>query len=153
MPTHDFQLPLRAILHKDFAQTPAAFAEAPKFRAVTLDCDMAGIASGAIFLCAADYVTGALLINQFVCPKETITQMRSSIHGISKATLDDAVSQGLALSGWEGTGLREGTGESTAKEGGGGGTAARREEKKEIQQGSWREGWGWCRNQQSFLFY
>ena len=105
MPTHDFQLPLRAIKHKDFLQTPAASAEEPKFRAVTLDCEMAGIASGAgeaILLCVTDYVTGALLLNRFVCPSEQITQMRSSIHGISKSKLDDAISQGQALSGWEG---------------------------------------------------
>ena len=102
--THDFQLPLRATQHKDFLQTPAASAENPRFRAVILDCEMAGIANGAgeaIFLCAADYVTGAVLLNRFVCPREKITQMRSSIHGISKSALDAAISQGQALSGWE----------------------------------------------------
>lgn len=105
LPTHDFQLPLRAIKHKDFLKTPAASAGEPKFRAVTLDCEMAGIASGAgeaILLCVTDYVTGALLFNRFVCPREEITQMRSSIHGISKSTLNNAISQGQALSGWEG---------------------------------------------------
>jgi DNA polymerase III epsilon subunit-like protein len=105
LPTHDFQLSLRAIKHKDFLQTPAASAEEPKFLAVTLDCEMAGIASGAseaILLCVTDYVTGALILNRFVCPREKITQMRSSIHGISKSTLDDAISQGQALPGWEG---------------------------------------------------
>lgn len=104
LPTHNFQLPLRAIKHKDFLQTPAASAEAPKFRAVTLDCEMAGTTNGAseaIFLCVTDYVTGALLLNRFVCPMEKIIQMRSSIHGISKSALDDAISQGQALFGWE----------------------------------------------------
>lgn len=71
---------------------------------MTLDCEMAGIASGAgeaILLCVTDYVTGALIINRYVCPTEQITQMRSSIHGVSKATLDKAVSQGQALAGWK----------------------------------------------------
>ncbi len=104
MPTHDFQLPLRAMKHKEFLQTPAASAGEPKFRAVALDCEMAGIAGGAgevILLCVTDYVTGALLLNRLVCPREKITQMRSSIHGISKYTLDNAILQGQALSGWE----------------------------------------------------
>jgi DNA polymerase III epsilon subunit-like protein len=104
LPAHDFHPPLRAFKHKDFLETPAASAKAPKFRAVTLDCEMAGIAGGAgeaILLCVTDYVTGAVLMNQFVCPRERITQMRSLIHGISKSTLDAAVSQGQALHGWE----------------------------------------------------
>jgi DNA polymerase III epsilon subunit-like protein len=90
--------------HKEFLQTPAASAGEPKFRAVALDCEMAGIAGGAgevILLCVTDYVTGALLLNRLVCPREKITQMRSSIHGISKYTLDNAILQGQALSGWE----------------------------------------------------
>jgi len=104
LPTHDFQLPLRAIKHQDFRKTPTASGE-PKFRAVVLDCEMAGIAGGAgeaILLCVTDYVTGAVLLNRFVCPREKITQMRSSIHGISKSILDGAISQGQSLSGCEG---------------------------------------------------
>ncbi|KAI3320890.1 ribonuclease H-like domain-containing protein [Xylariaceae sp. AK1471] len=104
LPKHDFQLPLRAIKHKDYRQTPTASAE-PKLRAVVLDCEMAGIAGGdseVILLCVTDYVTGAVLLNRFVCPRTTITQMRSSIHGITKSMLNEAISQGQALSGWEG---------------------------------------------------
>ncbi|TVY41248.1 RNA exonuclease [Lachnellula occidentalis] len=104
LPTHDFQLPLRASQHIDYRKTPAPSAE-PKFRAVVLDCEMAGIASGAgevILLCATDYVTGAVLLNRYVNPSEKITQMRSSIHGISTSTLTNAILQGQALSGWEG---------------------------------------------------
>ncbi|KAM0123539.1 hypothetical protein ACHAP3_011058 [Botrytis cinerea] len=103
-PTHDFQLSLRAIKHKDFRKTPAASGE-PKFRAVTVDCEMAGTSGGTgevVMLCVIDYITGAVLLHRFVCPREKITQMRSSIHGISKSTLDNANLQGQALSGWEG---------------------------------------------------
>lgn len=103
LPTHDFQLPLRAIKHKDFLPTPAASAQETKFRAITLDCEMAEVAGGAgeaILLCVTDYVTGTVLLNRFVSPRENITQMRSSIHGISKSTLDAAISQGQALAGW-----------------------------------------------------
>jgi DNA polymerase III epsilon subunit-like protein len=66
---------------------------------------MAGIAGGdseAILLCLTDYVTGAVLLNRFVCPREKITQMRTPIHGISKPMLDQAIAQGQALYGWEG---------------------------------------------------
>ncbi|TGO47633.1 hypothetical protein BOTNAR_0514g00070 [Botryotinia narcissicola] len=103
LPVHDFQLPLRAILHQEYRKTPTASAEL-KFRAVTVDCEMAGIAGGGsevILLCVVDYITGAVLLNRLVCPREKITQMRSSIHGISKSTLDSASLQGQTLSGWE----------------------------------------------------
>jgi DNA polymerase III epsilon subunit-like protein len=93
------------IKHREFQRTPASSAVVTKSRAVTLDCEMAGIAGGAseaIFLCVTDYLTGTILINHFIYPTEKITQMRSSIHGISKSTLDSAVQQGQALSGWNG---------------------------------------------------
>jgi hypothetical protein len=94
---HDFQLSLRAIKHKDFLQTPAASAKELKFLAVTLNCEIVGIASGAskaILFCVTNYVTSALILNRFVCLREKITQMRSSIHSISKSTLNDVISQG-----------------------------------------------------------
>lgn len=103
MPKHKFRHPQRASSDKkDFQQTPAASAE-PKFRAVALDCEMAGIASGAsevIWLCATDFVTGAVLVNRLVCPRERITEMRSDIHGITESTLGEATFQGQALAGW-----------------------------------------------------
>lgn len=104
MPAHDFHPPLRAFKHKDYLETPAASDKTPKFRAVALDCEMAGVAGGAgeaILLCVTDYVTGAVLMNRFVWPTERITQIRSSIHGISKSTLEAAVLQGQALHGWK----------------------------------------------------
>lgn len=103
MPAHDFHPPLRAFKHKVYLETPAVSAKTPKYRAVALDCEMAGVAGGAgeaILLCVTDYVTGAVLMNRFVWPTERITQMRSSIHGISKSTLEAAVLQGQALHGW-----------------------------------------------------
>jgi DNA polymerase III epsilon subunit-like protein len=66
---------------------------------------MAGVAGGAseaILLCVTDYITGAVILNRLVFPREPITQMRSSIHGISKTTLDNAIRQGQTLSSWEG---------------------------------------------------
>jgi hypothetical protein len=69
LPIHDFQLSLRAIKHKVFSRIPAAAAEKARLRAVILDCEIAGIANGAgeaIFLCPADYVTGAVL-SRLIC--------------------------------------------------------------------------------------
>ncbi|RAL58695.1 hypothetical protein DID88_003001 [Monilinia fructigena] len=60
LPTHDFQLSLQAIRHKDYRKTPPASGEL-KFRAVTVDCEMAGIAGGmgeVVMLCVIDYITG-----------------------------------------------------------------------------------------------
>jgi DNA polymerase III epsilon subunit-like protein len=94
-----------ATYHPESLQTPSHIAENPKRLAVVLDCEMAGTSGGsdeAIYICAADYLTGEILINGFVNPNTRIIQMRASIHGISKATLEDAVAEGKALSGWEG---------------------------------------------------
>lgn len=77
----------------------------PKLLAVALDCEMAGVTGGAseaILLCVTDYITGGVLLNRYVCPQESITQMRTPIHGISKSTLGDAIRQGQTLSGWKG---------------------------------------------------
>ncbi|KAF7915162.1 uncharacterized protein EAE98_011247 [Botrytis deweyae] len=105
LPIHDFQFPLRSFRHQDFQQTPAASNE-PKHLAVVIDCEMAGVAGGGgggepILLCAVDFVSGAVILNHLICPKERINDMRSSIHGISIHTLNEAVSRGQALDGWE----------------------------------------------------
>ncbi|CAG8961715.1 hypothetical protein HYFRA_00006255 [Hymenoscyphus fraxineus] len=65
---------------------------------------MAGVSTGgpgeAILLCAADYLTGTVLINKYISPPEKITTMRTSIHGISRTTLNTAIQRGTALAGW-----------------------------------------------------
>ncbi|ESZ89485.1 hypothetical protein SBOR_10130 [Sclerotinia borealis F-4128] len=104
LPTHDFQLSLRSMRHQDFQQTPPP-SRVSKFRAVVLDCEMAGVVGGgageAILLCVIDYITGAVILNQFIYPTERINDMRSSIHGISTHTLNDAASKGKALDSWK----------------------------------------------------
>ncbi|KAF7880162.1 uncharacterized protein EAF01_012057 [Botrytis porri] len=104
LPIHDFQFPLRSFRHQDFQQTPAASNE-PKYLAVVIDCEMAGVASDnggePILLCAVDFVSGAVILNHLIYPKERINDMRSSIHGISINTLNEAASRGQALDGWE----------------------------------------------------
>ncbi|KAI9644423.1 hypothetical protein NHQ30_007780 [Ciborinia camelliae] len=103
-PTHDFQPSLRSIRQQEFQQTPAPSTES-KFPAVVLDCEMAevegGYAGELILFCAIDYITGAVILDQLVRPKQVIKNMRSSIHGVSTRTLDVAFSKGKALNGWE----------------------------------------------------
>jgi DNA polymerase III epsilon subunit-like protein len=104
-PTHDFKLPMEAVNHPDYLETSAHIAKNPKRRAVALDCEMSGTFGGsdeAVYLCAADYITGEVLVNCFVNPHTNIIDMRTRIHGISKSILGDAVTEGKALSGWEG---------------------------------------------------
>lgn len=65
---------------------------------------MAGVVGGAreaIQLCVADYITGEILLDRLILPKQKITQMTTFIHGISRFMLNNAVANGQALHGWE----------------------------------------------------
>jgi DNA polymerase III epsilon subunit-like protein len=65
---------------------------------------MAGVAGGmneVILICAADYFTGAILLNKLVCPAEKVISWRSSIHGIKRSAMETAVLQRQALAGWK----------------------------------------------------
>ncbi|KAF5552596.1 RNA exonuclease 3 [Fusarium mexicanum] len=76
----------------------------PKRKAVTLDCEMAGVKNGEseiISICVIDFFTGEILINSLVKPHEPIIDWRTNIHGIRPATLAIAASQGQVLRGWE----------------------------------------------------
>ncbi|KAG4261754.1 hypothetical protein FPRO03_11223 [Fusarium proliferatum] len=76
----------------------------PKRKAVALDCEMAGVRSGAsevISICVIDFFTGEVLVNSLVKPHEPIIDWRTKIHGIRPATLAIAVSQGQVLRGWQ----------------------------------------------------
>jgi DNA polymerase III epsilon subunit-like protein len=66
---------------------------------------MAGVIGGdnaVILICAADYFTGAVLLNQFVLPSEKVVQWRTRIHGVKQSAVLAAASQGQALAGWKG---------------------------------------------------
>lgn len=92
------------IKQNESQETPAAAAGNPRFGAVTLDCETAVIAGGEVepvLLCVTDYVTGALLLKRYICTREPVANMRKGIHGVSRLTLEDAISQLQALSSWE----------------------------------------------------
>lgn len=107
LPSHDYAtLDARlATKYQSYAATPPHSQANPKFRAVTLDCEMAGVMGGdnaVILICAADYFTGAILVNKFVIPEEKVIGWRTEIHGINKSTVLSASSRGQALAGWKG---------------------------------------------------
>lgn len=106
LPKHDYANldPRLAAKYQSFAPTPAASPQKPAFRAVTIDCEMAGVVgmmSKVILICAADYFTGAILLNKLVYPAEKVISWRSSIHGIKRSTMETAVLQGQTLAGWK----------------------------------------------------
>lgn len=102
---HDYRNTLGTNRYATFKSTPASSISKPKFEAVVLDCEMAGVAGGAsepVSICAVDYLTGAVLLNKLVCPTGKVTSWRSSIHGVTKAMMLAAVADGEALAGWNG---------------------------------------------------
>lgn len=107
LPTHDFTKRDSQLTAKylSFASTPpVSHGQQGRFRVVTLDCEMAGVIGGkneVILVCAADYFTGAVLLNRLVSPTEKVIGWRTSIHGVSKSAMQTAISQGQALFGWE----------------------------------------------------
>jgi len=88
---------------QSFRATPPACIHKPTFRAVTLDCEMAGVTGGQnelILLCVADYFTGAILLNRLVSPTQRVTDWRRKIHGVTASVMELAIRQGQALAGW-----------------------------------------------------
>src|ERR1700709_1274014 len=81
---HDYRDTRDTDRYTTFKSTPAFSILKPKFEAVVLDCEMAGVAGGAsevISICAVDYLTGAVLLDKLVCPTGKVTNWRSGIHG------------------------------------------------------------------------
>lgn len=77
----------------------------PKIRAVALDCEMVATNSNLselVRLTAIDYLTSEVLIDALVKPKETVINWRSTITGITEATMASAEAQGNVLYGCQG---------------------------------------------------
>lgn len=102
---HEYRNTADTDRYKTFKSTPASSTPWPKSKAIVLDCEMAGVAGGAseaVSICAIDYPSGIVLLHRFVCPTGKVTNWRTNIHGITKATVSGAVAYGVALEGWEG---------------------------------------------------
>ncbi|KAI9773688.1 MAG: hypothetical protein M1840_006962 [Geoglossum simile] len=85
-----------------YIQCPAKGTNARK--AVALDCEMAGVnrESELVLLSVVDYLTGEVLINNFVRPTRHITDWRTRWSGVTPRAMARAVSKGEALDGWKG---------------------------------------------------
>lgn len=51
-------------------------------------------------VCAIDFFTGAVLLNAFVYPLESVRKWDTQTYGIASAAMNEAVSEGHALNGW-----------------------------------------------------
>jgi hypothetical protein len=89
------------------------FREVPRFaannaskrRAIVLDCEMVQVEEGRrelAFLTAIDFLTGEVLIDNYVQPNAKVVNWDSRFSGVTPSAMNKAVRQGTALTGWQG---------------------------------------------------
>ncbi|KAJ5594056.1 ribonuclease H-like protein [Penicillium hispanicum] len=72
-------------------------------RAIVIDCEMVEVANGCselASLSAIDFLTGEVLINNYVHPTSKVVFWRTKHSGITPALMASAVAAGQALNGW-----------------------------------------------------
>jgi DNA polymerase III epsilon subunit-like protein len=77
----------------------------PKRRAIVIDCEMVQVEEGRrelAFLTAIDFLTGEVLIDNYVQPKTKVVNWDSRFSGVTPSAMNKAVKKGTALKGWEG---------------------------------------------------
>lgn len=94
---------------KDFLTTPPPSARVTR-RVVALDCEMVGVGFGSpenkrerselAQLCAVDVLTGEVLIDKLVLPKERVVDWRTRFSGVSYPGILAAERNGRLLRGW-----------------------------------------------------
>ncbi|KAJ5699373.1 hypothetical protein N7536_002386 [Penicillium majusculum] len=88
-----------------FRQVPRSTDGFPKRRAIVLDCEMVQVEAGRrelAFLSAIDFLTGEVLIDNYVQPKSRVVNWDSRFSGVTPSAMNKAVKKGTALFGWEG---------------------------------------------------
>lgn len=88
-----------------FRQVPRSSDGLPKRRAIVLDCEMVQVEAGRrelAFLSAIDFLTGEVLIDNYVQPKSRVVNWDSRFSGVTPGAMNKAVKKGTALFGWEG---------------------------------------------------
>ncbi|KAJ5933157.1 hypothetical protein N7516_007646 [Penicillium verrucosum] len=88
-----------------FRQVPRSAGGLPKRRAIVLDCEMVQVEAGRrelAFLSAIDFLTGEVLIDNYVQPKSRVVNWDSRFSGVTPSAMNKAVKKGTALFGWEG---------------------------------------------------
>ncbi|KAJ5375713.1 Exonuclease RNase T/DNA polymerase III [Penicillium concentricum] len=92
-----------------FRQVPRSSDGLPKRRAIVLDCEMVQVEAGRrelAFLSAIDFLTGKVLIDNYVQPKTKVVNWDSRFSGVTPGAMNKAVKKGTALNGWEGARLK-----------------------------------------------
>lgn len=88
----------------EYLPAPKSNMSFPKRKAVVLDCEMAGVEGGqsvVVLLCAIDFLTGEVLVNSLVKPRQPVVDWRSNISGVTPAIMSIARARGQALDGWQ----------------------------------------------------
>lgn len=88
--------------YSEFRQTPQAL-EQPKRKIVAIDCEMVGLWKNAdcvALVCAVDVLTGETLLNTHVDPVSKVLAWRSTVSGVTRKLMSEAIEQGQVLRGW-----------------------------------------------------
>lgn len=104
---YTLQFPTERKLHtnvpySEFRQTPPAL-DQPKRKVVAIDCEMVGLLKNTdcvALLCAVDVLTGETLLNTYVNPVSKVLAWRSTVSGVTRQSMSEAIEQGQALRGW-----------------------------------------------------
>lgn len=75
-----------------------------KRSAVVLDCEMVELVGGqneVVRLCAVDFLTGQVLIDVYVVPRQKVFAWRTRVSGVTPVVLAEMKRQGRTLDGWE----------------------------------------------------
>ncbi|KAF7588802.1 hypothetical protein BBP40_005195 [Aspergillus hancockii] len=83
---------------------PSPASQHLKRRAVVIDCEMVEVRKWQreiALLSAVDFLTGEVLINNYVQPTAKVTNWMTKISGVTPAAMAEAVSKGQALRGWQ----------------------------------------------------
>ncbi|PYI08302.1 ribonuclease H-like protein [Aspergillus sclerotiicarbonarius CBS 121057] len=93
------------ILGSQFQNTPPSPTNRhQKRKAVVIDCEMVTITSGRrhiASIAAVDFLTGEVLLNDYIYPEPKIVNYNTRYSGITHAAMMVAVKNGTALRGWE----------------------------------------------------
>ncbi|PCG98059.1 Zinc finger, C2H2 [Penicillium occitanis (nom. inval.)] len=88
--------------YSEFRQTPPAPNQS-KRKVVAIDCEMVGLWKNTdcvALLCAVDVLTGEILLNTYVNPVSKVLAWRSTVSGVTRQSMSEAIEQGRALRGW-----------------------------------------------------
>jgi DNA polymerase III epsilon subunit-like protein len=90
------------VRYSEFRQTPQALGQL-KRKVVAIDCEMVGLWKNAhcvALVCAVDVLTGETLLNIYVDPVSKVQAWRSTVSGVTRRIMSEAIEQGQALRGW-----------------------------------------------------